>query len=74
MILTCFFLSFCGRRQYSVTSVDDNGLANEMAALVIDYVYPPSPPNAKPRLTLKYRQFLKRKEKGGLFRIPRMDD
>lgn len=43
---------------YKVNSVDRNLLPDGMQRVVVDYIYPPSPPDAKPALLLKYRDFL----------------
>ncbi|CAN8071193.1 unnamed protein product [Agarophyton chilense] len=47
--------------RYKVSSVTDKMVPDGMDRIVIDYIYPPSPPDAKYALLLKYRDFLIRR-------------
>lgn len=47
--------------QYKVTLAGLDGMPEEMSALCVEYVYPASPPDAQPELTLKFREFYTRK-------------
>ncbi|KAI0559824.1 hypothetical protein FGB62_135g09 [Gracilaria domingensis] len=56
--------SVYGRRRlvrYRVSSVTDRMEPDGMDRIVVDYIYPPSPPDAKYALLLKYRDFLNRR-------------
>ncbi|PXF43190.1 hypothetical protein BWQ96_07065 [Gracilariopsis chorda] len=55
--------SVYGRRRlvrYKVSSVSDSMQPDALDRIVVDYIYPPSPPGAKYSMLLKYRDFLNR--------------
>lgn len=57
--------SIYGRRRivrYRVSSVNNEFEPDGMDRIVVDYLYPPSPANAKAAVVLKYRDFLNRKK------------
>lgn len=59
--------SIYGRRRimrYKVSSVSNELQPDGIDRIVVDYLYPPSPPDAKAAVVLKYRDFLNRKRKG----------
>lgn len=50
--------------RYKVSSVTKELQHDGMDRIVVDYLYPPSPPDAKAAVVLKYRDFLNRKRNG----------
>lgn len=55
--------SIYGRRRiarYRVSSVNNDLEPDGMDRIVVEYIYPPSPPSAKPAVVYKYRDFLNR--------------
>lgn len=59
--------SIYGRRRivrYRVSSVTDAMEPDGMDRITVEYLYPPSPPDAKAVVVLKYRDFLNRKREG----------
>lgn len=47
-------------KRYKVSSVNREFQPDGIDRLVVEYIYPPSPPNAKPSVLMKYRDFLNR--------------
>jgi hypothetical protein len=45
-------------RRYRVSAVDNDGRVTGLDSVMLEYLYPASPPDAKPYATLRYREFM----------------
>jgi hypothetical protein len=50
--------NICLVSRYRVSGLDLEGRVTNVNAMMLEFLYPPSPPDAEPYATLKYREFM----------------